>query len=726
MEVSWVDLGLFIALLTICIYVFIVNNLTTIHKAYLAFHSLMMMWPVCQFFLYITPDQQFQWFFINFAFLGLCFLGYGWLIFSLALIQILNSIDRKILCLSSFPAVLCAVLITTNPWHYLFAQPVNGGWTVRTYGPFFWFFVFCSLVYLIVAFGLIFYTMKKLEKGYMKKQLSLCLWGIILLAVFCLSDVLVNVILFPGLVVPGLTSAGIILSALCFVTAIQKYDLFKIVSIAEHDAINSMDTGMIVLDKDDIVLNLNISAANFINHKPKQVLKIEDLLEYSQNKIAANNFLKEYHRSNRHYIKTELVFYKEQTAYISINVSPVFDRNKNLLGRVITINDVSELRELLNKINEKNEILEMQNEELLMVHKELAATNKTTEEMLRFSEERFSKAFYYSPHSLSLYYLDSGKFIDANESCLKMHGYSRDEFIGHSELDLNLWVDMDEHAKYLKDIKEKGFAHNHEVSNYKKSGEIFIALSSGVVIDLNGEQCVFVIKSDITELRQYQREISRLDRLNLISEMAAGIAHELRNPMTTVRGFLQILGRKERYIQDKEHFNLMIDELDRANSIITEFLSLAKNKVVDFKKQDLNTIINAIFPLIQADAMVTANYINIKLEKVPELLLDEKEIRQLILNLVRNALEAMPPDEYLTIKSYLDGSEVVLSIQDRGTGIPSDILDKLGTPFFTTKDNGTGLGLAICYSIANRHNAKIEIKTSSEGTTFYVRFKVST
>lgn len=428
MDVNWADLGFFIALLIIFVYVLAVNNLTTIHKSYLAFHFSMMMWPICQFVMYITSDQYFQWFFLSSAFLGLCYLGFGWLIFSLTLIQKINSIDSKKLYLTAGPAVLCAVLIATNPWHYMFAQPVHGEWIVRTYGPFFWFFVICSLIYLTIASGLIYYTMKRLEKGNRKKQLSLCMWGIILLVVLCLSDVLVNVILLPEIVVPGLTSTGIILSALCFVTAIQKYDLFKIVTMAQHDAINSMDTGIIILDKDDVILDLNISAAKYINYRNGQVLKIEDLLEYSQNKTATSDFLGEYRRSNRHYIKTEIVFHKEHTVYFSINVSPVIDQSNNLLGRVITINDVSELHELLEQVNENNKMLKKQNKELLMVHEELSAAYNTLEELAttdyltgcynrRYLLQRFEYEIalahrYQKPFSIILFDLDKFKLIN--------------------------------------------------------------------------------------------------------------------------------------------------------------------------------------------------------------------------------------------------------------------------------------------------------------------------
>jgi signal transduction histidine kinase len=111
-----------------------------------------------------------------------------------------------------------------------------------------------------------------------------------------------------------------------------------------------------------------------------------------------------------------------------------------------------------------------------------------------------------------------------------------------------------------------------------------------------------------------------------------------------------------------------------------------------------------------------------ELNEVPNLLLDEKEISQLILNMVNNALESMSSPGDVTVKTFVEQEKVVLAVEDQGEGIDRELLDKLGTPFFTTKEQGTGLGLAVCYRIANRHNAKIDIDTSSTGTTFYVRF----
>jgi len=230
---------------------------------------------------------------------------------------------------------------------------------------------------------------------------------------------------------------------------------------------------------------------------------------------------------------------------------------------------------------------------------------------------------------------------------------------------------VDGQAKFYRELEEKGFAINHEIKSYKKSGEIFEALFSGVVINLNGEQCVSGSKTDLTELRQYQREISRLNSLNLL---------------------------------------------------ITEFLSLAQNRPVDLKTQNFNFIIESLHPLIQADAMVAGKYVDLQLDRIENVLADGKEIRQLILNLVRNGFEAMSPGGTLTIKTHMIKNTVVLVIQDQGKGIDANAINKIGTPFFTTKDNGTGLGLATCYSIVARHNASIKFDTGTSGTTFYTSF----
>lgn len=230
---------------------------------------------------------------------------------------------------------------------------------------------------------------------------------------------------------------------------------------------------------------------------------------------------------------------------------------------------------------------------------------------------------------------------------------------------------------------------------------------------------------DITKRKdaeRYEQELARLDRLNIVGELAASIGHEIRNPMTSVRGFLQMLRGKEDCRPYQDYYDLMIEELDRANTIISDYLNMAKNKSSELNPGYLNAIIESLYPMIQADAQYKDEQVILDLDNPPMVFIDEKEIRQLILNLTRNGLEAMSPGGTIIIGTRTEQDQAILFIKDEGPGIDQQLLNRLGTPFLTTKENGTGLGLTVCYGIAARHNAKIEVDTGPKGTTFWVRF----
>jgi PAS domain S-box-containing protein len=349
---------------------------------------------------------------------------------------------------------------------------------------------------------------------------------------------------------------------------------------------------------------------------------------------------------------------------------------------------------------------------------------KQMEEELRLSEECFSKAFSTSSVLMSISTMKEGRYIKANAAFCSTMGYSEDSLIGQSSLDLGFWIDPIERDAVKQRLMANQSVQDKEIHFCTKTGEERTGLYSAQRIDVHGEPCMLSVIMDITDVKKMEAEMTRLDRLNIVGQMAASIGHEIRNPMTTVRGYLQFLRENENYSQEIEYFDLMIEELDRANSIITEFLSLAKNKIVELKLTNLNEIIRKLWPLVQVKAVSRDQHIRLELNDLPDLLLDIKEIRQLILNLVNNGMESMSSSGVVLIRTFVEKDTAVLAIKDNGQGINRDLLDKLGTPFLTTKEQGTGLGLAVCYRIATRHNAKIDIETSSNGTTFYVRFPI--
>lgn len=366
--------------------------------------------------------------------------------------------------------------------------------------------------------------------------------------------------------------------------------------------------------------------------------------------------------------------------------------------------------DLLEKlVKERTQELSLANEQL---RKEVEERKKTAE-ALQLSKEHFYKIFQSSPCLIELRTLEDGKYIDVNASWINHTGYAYEEVINQTAPILNITGSSD--------LEGGRCVRNAEIQYETKAGTMRHGLLSTEIFDIHGEKCVLSAITDITERVRLETEVARLDRLYLVGEMAAGIAHEIRNPMTTVRGFLELSKSDPEHLAVK-YVDLMLSELDRANSIITEFLNLAKNKVSDQKQQSLNPIIEGLYPLIQAEALMNDKFVSLELSEVPELYLDEKEISQLVLNIALNGLEAMKSGGKLTLKTYPENNAAVLEIKDEGTGIKPELLEAIGTPFFTTKDTGTGLGLAICYSVAERHRAIIDLNTSEKGTTFFIRF----
>jgi signal transduction histidine kinase len=227
-----------------------------------------------------------------------------------------------------------------------------------------------------------------------------------------------------------------------------------------------------------------------------------------------------------------------------------------------------------------------------------------------------------------------------------------------------------------------------------------------------------LVKEKTEALRRLEYELIRLDRLEIVGEIAASIGHEVRNPLTTVRGYLQLLSQRE----DNPVFSVMIEELDRANNIISEFLSIARTQKWQMVPGSLNEIITGLHLLFEANGLMSDKSIVLDLNPTPDILMDAKLIRQLLMNLVQNGYQAMEAGGKVTIRTEEERESIVLSIRDEGHGIPEQYWGKIGSPFFTTKEDGTGLGMSVCYDIATKHGARIDFTSGESGTTFFVRF----
>lgn len=319
-----------------------------------------------------------------------------------------------------------------------------------------------------------------------------------------------------------------------------------------------------------------------------------------------------------------------------------------------------------------------------------------------------------------------GRILSWNKGAENIYGYKAGEVLGKN--DIIFWppgLKFDPEIELLERVAKGEHIKNFESVRRKKDGNlVFLSKTISPIYDKTGRIVgSTTIAKDISKQKQFEAEMMKLDRLNTLGELAASISHEVRNPLTTVKGFLQLLVNKDCYQEDKKYIKIMIDELDRVNSLISELLSIGNTPPIKFTLSDLNNIIDNLVPLLQVDALAKNNYIKLELSTIPKILLNEKQIRQVIINLVRNGLEAMPAGGKLTIRTFEEKEYVVLAVQDEGCGIPPEILNNLGKAFFTTKKDGTGLGLATTFSICKKHGARINVKTGPQGSTFEVYFQ---
>jgi two-component system sensor histidine kinase HydH len=237
---------------------------------------------------------------------------------------------------------------------------------------------------------------------------------------------------------------------------------------------------------------------------------------------------------------------------------------------------------------------------------------------------------------------------------------------------------------------------------------------------------------DLSELKRLEKEIQRHDRLVALGKMAAGVAHEVRNPLSSIKGFATLLGSKFKDgSQEHEAADLLVHEAERLNRSITELLNYARPTTLKKEKINLGDLVSSSLKLVSSDAQALGVKTSLEIgSEVPEIKADRDRINQVLLNLYLNGLQAMEEssrEKELKVSVQSDDTEGVIRIevQDNGQGIPQESIDKVLDPYFTTKPEGTGLGLALAYKIIDEHNGTIRFKsTEGQGTVVSVTIPV--
>lgn len=240
---------------------------------------------------------------------------------------------------------------------------------------------------------------------------------------------------------------------------------------------------------------------------------------------------------------------------------------------------------------------------------------------------------------------------------------------------------------------------------------------------------VFIIlnrfSSYITALTETFRQLQHKEKLALVGQMATSVAHEIRNPLSSLRGFTQL--QKEKHPEEEVSYSIMLQEIDRINSILHDLLIIGKPRTAQFDKNDFTKLLTYVSSISQQ----LANKLNISLvldieDELPLVESDNIQMKQVFINLVKNAIESMDDGGTILIKARKTGpNNIVIEICDEGCGIDSNLIPKLGEPFYTTKPDGTGLGLMVTYKIIEEHQGTIHFdSTKGQGTKVYVTLPI--
>ncbi|MCA0987727.1 PAS domain S-box protein [Guptibacillus algicola] len=319
-----------------------------------------------------------------------------------------------------------------------------------------------------------------------------------------------------------------------------------------------------------------------------------------------------------------------------------------------------------------------------------------------------------------------GKITSVNDKFCETSGYMKKELIGEEHMILDSGYHPESFFTEMRSKISKGEVWKGEINNKKKNGEVFWVDTTIVpFLDDEGEPYQYVyIRKDITNRKQTEEFLRTSDKLSVIGELAAGVAHEIRNPLTSLKGFTQILKSRLSDESDQEFIKIMMSELDRINMIVNEFMVLARPQAVTYEKANILDLIENVLTLIETQAILNNVQIFTRLIKtVPAITCSENQIKQVLINVLKNAIEAMPDGGEIVVSVYVDSTDIMIEVKDNGTGIPDHQLSHLGEPFYTTKKKGNGLGLMICRRIIQNHKGEMTF-ASEEGLGTTVAIKL--
>ncbi|MCF8566580.1 PAS domain S-box protein [Alicyclobacillus tolerans] len=345
------------------------------------------------------------------------------------------------------------------------------------------------------------------------------------------------------------------------------------------------------------------------------------------------------------------------------------------------------------------------------------------QEQLRENQQRYRSLLEHNPDGVCSLDWD-GHFLEANPAFEKISGYTRQELQNMSFADLLFDRDIEraraihEQTLVYGELKQLEFQIRH-----KSGGEVHVRYTN-VPIVVNGQVVgMYVILRDVTDLAQTEELLRKSEKLSAVGQLAAGVAHEIRNPLTALKGFVHLLREDPK----PDYMDIMMQELNRIELISSEMLVLAKPQISSYQLRELNPLLESVIALMEAQANLKNVEIVADLDSCrPSVFCEETQLKQVCVNLMKNAIEAMPNGGVLNVRLKALRTHVQLEFQDHGPGMRPEQLSKLGEPFYTTKEGGTGLGLVVVYKIIENHQGTIDyLSTLGAGTTVRIALPIA-
>jgi PAS domain S-box-containing protein len=320
-------------------------------------------------------------------------------------------------------------------------------------------------------------------------------------------------------------------------------------------------------------------------------------------------------------------------------------------------------------------------------------------------------------------------------------GYDSEEVVGHSFAKIFSRSQTESQlGKIIVDALEYNQPHSFAETTIvtKDQKQLPVGVISSFLKDENGIMLgVLLTFKQLTEIKLLQEQMHRTDRLAALGTLAAGVAHEVRNPLGSIRGLAELLAENIASEDPKRQYtSAIVKEADRLNNVVDGLLNFARpTQEPKLQRKDVNAILMRALALVRhndlwKDAQVVEDYET----ALPKLVVEEEKMTQAFLNIILNALQALPQEDgVLKLRTTSEQrtkteefARIRIEITDNGCGIPSEHLDKVFDPFFTTKENGTGLGLAVAHQIITAHSGSIDVKSKSgDGTTFIIKLPVA-